>query len=78
VTIPAVLDAGDGVTIKREAALGAARHVIAATAIALDQDPIDEMGLDLATSNLAYLLGGDHWFGYANALIEVVEKEMER
>ena len=76
--LPVVLDAGDGLTIKREAALAAARHMIAATSLVIDEAPLGEMGMDLATSHLTELLGGPQWHGYALALMDVIEKEMDR
>ena len=77
-TLPTVLDAGDGLTIKREAALAATRHVIAATALIIDQDPLTETGMEVAFNNLTEILGGPEWAGYANALLDVVEGEMGR
>ena len=77
-TLPTVLNAGDGLTIKREAALAAARHVVAATALILDEEPLSETGMEAAFNNLAYMLGGEEWTAYANALMDVVEEEMGR
>ena len=75
-TLPAVLAAGDGMTINREAALGVARHVIAATALIIGQDPLlTQAGSDIALNNLAGILGGPHWIDHANALLDAIEEE---
>ena len=77
-TLPEVLDVGDGLTIKREFALCAARHLIAATSLVIDEAPLGEMGMELASINLADVLGGPQWHDYALALIDVAEMEMGR
>ena len=74
-TIPAVLAAGDGMTIERDAALGVARHVVDATALIIGQNPLlTQEGSDIALSNLAGLLGGPHWTDHANALLDAIEE----
>jgi len=75
-TLPTVLDAGDGLTIERDAALGVARHVVAATALIIGQEPLlTQTGSDIALNNLADILGGPHWIDHADALLDAIEEE---
>lgn len=76
-TLPQILDTGDGVTIDRELALQVTRHVLIALKLRLEVPSLDdEILLDLADMHVSHLLDGDHWYEFANQLVnEVLRRE---
>lgn len=68
--LPEILDVGDGASITRQQGLAAAALVIRATEAVLEEQPLSELGLDIATDNLAHVLGGPEWAEHADDLIE--------
>ena len=76
-TLPQILDTGDGVTLDRDLALQATRHVLIALKLKLGAPNLqDEIVRDLADMQVSHLLGGDHWHEFANQLVnEVLRRE---
>ena len=76
-TFPQTLDVGDGLTIDRDLAIEATRHILIAMKLitgapVLNSDPV----LDLADQKVADMLGGDEWTPIARELIKsVLEQE---
>lgn len=68
--LPIRLDVGDGLGIDRDLALQAAGHVLIATRLVLQEPELTPSAYEIAVSNLAYVLGGDHWADIAQALID--------
>ena len=72
-TLPQILDTGDGVTIDRDLALKATRHMLLALKLKLGAPNLqDEIVRDLADMHVSHLLGGDHWHEFANELVDAV------
>ena len=75
-TLPQTLDTGDGVTIDRELALEATRHMLIALKLKLGPPNLqDEIVRDLADMHVSHLLGGDHWHESANELVDTVPEQ---
>ena len=71
--LPQTLNVGDGVTIDRDLALEATRHILLAMKLITGLPTLQEdWMLDLAVSNVAHMLGGDHWFAVADELVNDV------
>ena len=72
-TLPKTLDAGDGLTIDRDLALEATRHVVIAMKLLLELPTIQsEVHLDLAERHVGGMLGGSHWRPIARQLVDAV------
>ena len=72
-TLPQVLDTGDGVTIDRDLALEATRHMLIAMKLLLEVPTLrDELHLDLADQHVSEMLGGDHWRDIAHELVDTM------
>lgn len=74
-TLPQTLDVGDGLQIPLPAAMQATHHVLAITSLIQQEDQLSELGLDVATDNLAHFLGGPDWEETAYELINTALKE---
>ncbi len=66
------LDVGDGFTVSRPRALAAAQHVLAATSLITEEEPLSELALDLAWTYLTTMLGGPEWSDHASELIDAI------
>ncbi len=77
-TLPQILDTGDGVTIDRDLAIEATRHMLIALKLKLGAPNLqDEIVRDLADIYVSHLLGGDHWWKFASELVDtVLEQEV--
>ena len=70
-TLPQVLDTGDGKTIDRDLDLEATRHILIAMKFVLGVPTLrDEFHLDLADMHVSDMLGGDHWLEIAHQLVD--------
>jgi len=70
-TLPPTLDVGDCLTIDRDLALEATRHILIAMKLLLEVATLrDEAYLDLADRHISEMLGGDHWRGIAHELVD--------
>jgi hypothetical protein len=70
--IPLILDVGDGFGVSRPLALEVAQHVLVATSLVTEECPLSEMGLDMAATYLAAMLGGPEWNDHASTLIHTI------
>lgn len=70
-TLPAVLDAGDGVTYPRVVGLRVAQHIWQAQILLTGPGHNTN---DLALHHLAHVLGGDHWLDVTQALMDQLEQ----
>tara|TARA_B100000959_G_C14586085_1_gene461988 strand:- start:275 stop:520 length:246 start_codon:yes stop_codon:yes gene_type:complete len=77
--LPQILDVDDGLTIDRDLAVEATRHILLAMKLILGVPTLQgELLLDRADSQVSYMLGGDHWMPIARELIDsVLEQEAE-
>lgn len=70
------LDAGDGITFDREAAIRATRLQIQALRILWEDSRLSNGRMvELADQVVAHMLGGDHWMEVAEDLVEAVLSE---
>ena len=70
-TLPPTLDVGDCLTIDRDLALEATRHILIAMKLLLEVATLrDEAYLDLADRHISEMLGGDHWLEIAHQLVD--------
>ena len=76
-TLPQILDTGDGVTIDRDLALEATSHILIAMKLLLEVPILrDEPHLDLADQHVSEMLGGGHWRPIAHELVNsLLEQE---
>ena len=67
--LPQTLDVGDGMTIDRELAIQATRHILIALKLTTGAPSLqDEILLDLAAVKVSHMLGGDDWMPIAREL----------
>lgn len=72
-TLPQTLDAGDCLTIDRDLALEATRHILIAMKLLLEVPTLrDEAHLALADRHVSEMLGGGHWRPIAHELVNAV------
>ena len=74
--LPQTLDVGDGLTIDRELAIQATRHILIALKLITGEPSLQhEHLLVVAEMKVAYMLGGDDWMPIAAELINAVLQE---
>ena len=78
-TLPKTLDAGDGLTIDRDLALQATRHVLIAMKLLYAHPSVGNargfLSSELVVSTVMQVLGGDHWRPIAEQLVDAVIAE---
>jgi len=75
--LPQTLDVGDGLTIDRDLALEATRHVLIALKLIVGQPTLHDAQqcryegwmFEQAVSQVAFMLGGDDWLQIADQLV---------
>ena len=72
-TLPKTLDAGDGLTIDRDLALEATKHVVIAIKLLHELPALEsEVDQELADQVLSEMLGGYYWRPIARQLVDAV------